>query len=80
MNNDTTAPISCGISFSPREEQETTSRMRVLLSDVLNMKKSDWNDIIDDLIGPQKLCNVDSTDTANECGSQNSSEQEFYLI
>ena len=80
LKNTTTKP-SCGL------RSEGTS-FRELLSDVMSMKKADWNEILEDLIGSQqKLCNVDTTVAtndphiiSNESTSDDESHHDFYLI
>ena len=81
LNKSTTTSTQCG-------PQQGASSLRDIISDVMNMKKADWKEILEDLIGPQKLCSNDTTVTTddpmrvNSEGnvSDGSSQHDFYLI
>lgn len=92
LNNGTTrSQSSCGGLPSAG-----ANSLKDLMSDVMSMKKSDWNEILVDLIGPQKMCNMDTTvSTATDDHRRNnnshnviskenladgSSHHDFYLI
>ncbi len=77
LKNASTQP-ACGFP------QKGTS-FRDILSDVMGMKKADWNEILEDLIGSQKLCNTDTTVPTNHPHintnqSDDESHHDFYLI
>ena len=52
------------------------SGLMELVSDVINMKKTDWNEIIEKLIGTQKLCNLDTTDTTETTVDRQQADQQ----
>lgn len=61
---------------------------RNLMSDVMSLKKSDWNETLADLVGYDKLCSMDTTENFDEDNKEvkanksadEGSYHDFYLI
>ena len=59
-----------------------------LMSDVMSLKKSDWNEALVDLVGYDKLCSMDTTEHFDEDDKEvkanksadEESYHDFYLI
>ncbi len=75
-NNDNHITPQCGIS-NPGQKASSFSK---LMTNIMN-------DVIEELIGSHKLCNIDTTDTGGDDGEKlesnsgdGSSQHDFYLI